>query len=161
SASWNFCCETSASTSFQVRAGGGVGVGAAPCAGRCVGGTAAGFFCGGPGAAIAPRRVNPASRIPAPTRLAVDGTGFILTRKNPATAAGSLFLEGVGDFDEELPPGGNQKVRRVLEGPRVPVADEEHALPVQLVGEQRRAGETAFLLQHGLDPERRIAAHLL
>jgi hypothetical protein len=46
-----------------------------------------------------------------------------------------LFLKCIGDLEEELPVRAGE-LARLLERPVVAVAQEEHRLPVELVGEE-------------------------
>src|SRR4030095_7861710 len=64
-------------------------------------------------------------------------------------------LEGVGDLEEQLAP---RRLEAVLhgEGAVVAVAEEEHGLPVELVGEEGRAVEVLIPPRYGEGVESRI-----
>src|SRR6185369_9805491 len=70
-------------------------------------------------------------------------------------------LKRVRHLEEQLAAGALQAVSSLLQGPFVAVAEEEHGLPVQLVGEEGRAGEGVVARRHGEGVEAGVAVHLV
>src|SRR5262245_14154118 len=85
-----------------------------------------------------------------------------------AVVASRLPLERVRELEKKLPGDGDELVvvrldpRRKLRGQdaRLPVSDEQHRLPVELVAEQKGAVEAALLCGHGEAVQGRVALRL-